>query len=68
MKSSVKVELEASTSEDRVDMEAESTSTTTTAISTVGKPLQHGGHDGIIPIGRHQLPASENSRPKPPRK
>ena len=32
-KSSVRVELEASTSEDRVDMEAESTSTTTTAVT-----------------------------------
>ena len=76
MKSRVKVELEASTREDRVDMEAESTRITTTAISTVGQPREHGGDDGVIPVGRHQLrlvgeqPAEAAqevaSRPPPP--
>ena len=38
MKSSVKVELEVSTREERVDMEAESTRMTTTAMRKVGRP------------------------------
>ena len=68
MKSSVKVELEASTSEDRVDMEAESTSTTTTAISTVESPASMVGTMESYPSGRHASSGVENSRPKPPRK
>ena len=43
MKSSVKVELEASTREDRVDMEAESTRITTTAMSAAGRPESMAG-------------------------
>ncbi len=38
MKSSVKVELDAKTRDDRVDMDAESTRITTTAIRIVGSP------------------------------
>ena len=37
-KSRVRVELEASTREDRVDMEADSTRITTMAMSTSGSP------------------------------
>ena len=38
IKSNVKVELDANTREDRVDMDAESTKITTTAIKIVGRP------------------------------
>ena len=52
-KSRVRVELEASTREDRVDMEAESTRMTTTAMSSIGQSGEHGGDDGVISVGRH---------------
>ena len=67
MKSSVRVELEASTSEDSVDMEAESTSTTTTAISTVESPSSMVGTMESYPLAATSS-GVENSRPKPPRK
>ena len=73
MRSIVSVELEVSTSEDRVDIDAESTSTTT-------RPIRMSSRDGImasksgLPLDRVEitvlpLPSSvsvQNNRSKPP--
>ena len=66
-KSRVRVELEASTREDRVDMEAESTRMTTTAMSTSDSPESMVGMMESYPLAATSI-WSEKSRPKPPRK
>ena len=66
-KSSVRVELEASTREDRVDMEADSTRMTTTAIKRAGRPDSMVGMTESKPLAAMSI-LSENSLPKPPRK
>ena len=67
MKSSVKVELDAKTREESVDMEAESTRMTTTAIRIVGSPDSIVGTTESYPLAAISI-LSSNSRPKPPRK
>ena len=67
IKSSVKVELDASTREERVDMEAESTRITTTAIRMVGRPESMVGTTESYPLAAMSI-RSLNRRPKPPRK
>ena len=67
IKSNVKVELEASTREDRVDMDADSTRITTTAIRIAGRPDSMVGMTESYPPTAMSI-RSENSRPKPPRK
>ena len=78
MRSIVSVELEVSTSEDRVDIDAESTSTTTRPIRISGRAVC--SRDGImasksgLPLDRVEitvlpLPSSvsvQNNRSKPP--
>ena len=71
-KSSVKVELEASTKELRVDIEADSTKITTMAMSRSGRPesmvgITESKPPAMLPSGLNCI-LSENSRPKPPRK
>ena len=71
-RSSVTVEEEVSTREDRVDMEAESTRTITIAIRTGDSVCSMVGMTLSNPPAGLPPPAapssSENSRPKPPRK
>ena len=67
IRSRVRVELEASTREDRVDMEAESTRMTTTAMSTSDSPESMVGMMESYPLAATSI-WSEKSRPKPPRK
>ena len=67
MKSSVRVELEVSTRELRVDMEAESTRITTTAIRVAGRPESMAGMMASKPSAATST-RSWNSRPNPPRK
>ena len=66
-KSSVSVELEASTRDDSVDMEAESTRMTTTATITSGRPESMAGMMASYPSAATST-RSPKSRPKPPRK
>ena len=67
IRSSVIVELEVRTSEDRVDMEAESTRMTTTPIRMSGRPESMVGTTESYPFAAISI-LSENRRPKPPRK
>ena len=71
-RSSVMVEDEVSTREDRVDMEAESTRMMTMAISTSGRLDSMAGtmeSYTMAPLALYWMAGSPaNSRPKPPRK
>ena len=71
-RSSVMVELEVSTRELRVDMEADSTRITTTASRISGRPESMAGITASKPptgVPFSVTPTtSVNSRPKPPRK
>ena len=64
-RSMVRVEEEAITSEDRVDMDADSTRMTTTAIRRGGSP---DSICGMIASKPSLATSTSNSLPKPPRK
>ena len=68
----MRVELEVSTRELRVDMEADSTRITTTAMSRSGRPesmvgMMESKPPTMLPSGLYCI-SPANSRPKPPRK
>ena len=63
IRSSVMVELEVRTSEDRVDMEAESTRMTTTPIRMSGSPESIVGMTESKPFAAMSI-LSENRRPR----
>ena len=63
----VKVEEEAITREDKVDIEAERTRITTTAISRSGRPESMAGMMASYPSEATST-WSANRRPNPPRK
>ena len=69
--SSVKVELDVSTSDESVDMDAESTSTITTAMTSDGRVASIAGtmesNSGVTPFDWYWI-SSAYSLPKPPRK